>query len=215
LVFEALREALELVPRWLLVLLVFIGGAIEATPVLGILVPANTFVFLIGIQWATLGWWPMDLMAAYFVGSFLGDVAYFSAGRHFGLSFMERWPGLLKLSPDRRQALEKLFDAHGGKTVLLARFQPVTRNFAPYIAGAARLSAARFLTVSILGSAFTAVMVVLGGYLTGLGLGAVVNAIGRTATIAGGAFVVVVIAFLWWRNRSKKRAAAVEATQDS
>jgi len=207
--WDSIGAALDAVPLWILVALVLIAGAIEATPILGIIIPANSLVFIVGLHWANLGRWPVDLVLAYALGSYIGDIVFFAAGRHFGLAFMEKWPGMLRLSPERRAALEKLVDVHGGKAVIIARFQPVTRSFAPYVAGAARLSAPRFLSAAAIASVGMALVVVSSGFLTGLGLAAVGKAIGWGASAVVAAVVLVLLGIVWLKRRQKKEPTNV------
>jgi len=198
---DALRAALEGIPLWILIAVAFLAGAIEAMPVIGMIIPANSVVFLLALHWATLDRKPVGLVLGYAAGSFLGDIVVYLAGRRYGLQFMERWPGLLRLSPERRVALEGLFDAHGVKTVLIARLQPVTRSFAPYVAGASRLSPVRFLAAAAAASFAMALVVVLGGYLTGIGLEAVGKALGWVMGVTVAAVLALALLYFWLSHK--------------
>lgn len=202
--WDSIQSTLELVPLWVLIGLVLVAGAIEATPFLGIIIPANTLVFLVGLHWANIHRWPVDLVLAYTLGSYIGDIVFFAAGRAFGLGFMERWPGVLRLTPQRRAALEKLMDVHGGKAVIMARCQPGTRSFAPYVAGAAHLAGPRFLLASAVASVGMAIVVVASGYLTGIGLAVVGKAIGWGVSLGVVAVVLAILAVAWFRRRGKR-----------
>ncbi|HUR61222.1 MAG TPA: glycosyltransferase family 39 protein [Candidatus Thermoplasmatota archaeon] len=191
------------VPEWVVLLTVVLAGLVEATPFLGILVPAHTAVFLIAFQWATVERDPTTLILACTVGGTFGDLVFFFLGRRFGLSFMERWPRLIRLDPDRRAKLEALFDTHGFKTILLARTQPVTRSFAPYAAGAARLSVFRFAPAVVLGSFLVSAVVVASGFLTGLGFRTLGKAVGESLVVAVVALLLLVALHVWLTRRLK------------
>jgi membrane protein DedA with SNARE-associated domain/4-amino-4-deoxy-L-arabinose transferase-like glycosyltransferase len=184
------------IPAPVLLAIVFLGGLIEATPFLGILVPAHTAVFAIAYQYGLLGRpaWPLVLACA--LGGALGDLVFYVLGRRWGITFMERFPAFLRLGPERRARLEALFDAHGMKTIVIARTQPVTRSFAPYVAGAARLSALRFLPAAGLGSLIVAVLVVAAGYVTGLGQAWLGQVLEGSLTVAVVAIAVLLVLYL-------------------
>ncbi|HUR63579.1 MAG TPA: glycosyltransferase family 39 protein [Candidatus Thermoplasmatota archaeon] len=199
----ALSHWAAAVPAWVVLLTVLLAGLVEATPFLGILVPAHTVVFLVAFQWATLGRNPVDLLVACTVGGAFGDVVFYLLGRRYGLAFMERWPRWVRLDPERRARLETLFSAHGMKTVLLARTQPVTRSFAPYAAGAARLPAIRFLPATLLGSLAIAGAVIASGYLTGLGFRTLGKAVGESLVLAAAIVLLLLLAYFWLTRKLK------------
>jgi membrane-associated protein len=69
-----------------------------------------------------------------------------------------------------RQALERtqsFYARHGGKAVVIARFVPIIRTFAPFVAGVGRMSYGRFLAFSATGALFWVGLLVSGGYLFG------------------------------------------------
>ncbi|HEX2065180.1 MAG TPA: DedA family protein, partial [Candidatus Thermoplasmatota archaeon] len=199
----ALSDWAAALPPWLVLLGVLLAGLVEATPFLGMLVPAHTAVFLVALQWATASRDPVPLLIACTVGGALGDLVFYLLGRRYGLRFMERWPKWVRLGPERRAALEGLFQAHGMKAIVVARTQPVTRSFAPYVAGAARLSPARFLPATLLGSFAVSAAVVGGGYLAGLGFRTLGKAIGTTFVVGIAILVVLVLASVWLTRRLK------------
>jgi undecaprenyl-diphosphatase len=181
------------VPPWVVLLVVFVAGMVEATPFLGILVPAHSAVLAIAYLWGTYARDPVGLALACAVGGALGDILFYALGRRYGLAFMERWPRWARIDSGRRAKLEGLFRAHGMKTILLARSQPVTRSLAPYAAGATRLSALRFLPATTLGSFLVAISIVAGGYLVGRGRDLLGHLIGETLVIL---VTLVIIALL-------------------
>jgi membrane-associated protein len=69
--------------------------------------------------------------------------------------------------PSRVEKAKKFFEKHGAKTIVLARFVPIVRTFAPMVVGATEMPYARFLTFSLLGSALWITSMVLAGYFLG------------------------------------------------
>lgn len=183
--------------------LVLLAGLVEATPFLGILVPAHTAVFLAAFQWATQDRDPTQLVAACTLGGAIGDALFYLLGWRYGLRFMERWPRWVRLSPEGRARLETLFQAHGMKAIVIARTQPVTRSFAPYAAGAARLAPARFLPATLAGSLIVSLVVVASGYLTGLGFRTLGKVVGEGLVVTVAVLVVLLLAYFWLTRKLK------------
>ena len=62
---------------------------------------------------------------------------------------------------------QAFYEQHGSKTVILARFVPIIRTFAPFVAGIGRMNYARFLTFSVIGAIFWVLICLTGGYFLG------------------------------------------------
>ena len=105
------------------------------------------------------------LMLAVTLGACLGNTVGFHTGRWLGNKIYDgsiRWINAEKLSKT-----QIFYERHGGKTIVLARFVPIVRAFAPLVAGAARMSMARFELYSGLGALIWAVSLIGVGYLFG------------------------------------------------
>jgi membrane-associated protein len=124
--------------------LLFVGGAAAASGI-------------IEIQW---------LLVAIILGAVLGDTMNYWIGNYLGLHFFrERFPTLVKKEYiDRTYAF---YENYGGATIFVARFVPVVRTFAPFLAGVGSMEYHRFLFYNILGGISWAVALVLGGYFFG------------------------------------------------
>jgi membrane-associated protein len=124
--------------------LLFVGGAAAASGILE-------------IQW---------LLLAIILGAVLGDTVNYWIGNYVGLHlFLERFPMLVKKEYiDRTYAF---YERYGGATIFVARFVPVVRTFAPFLAGVGSMEYRRFLFYNILGGVAWAVVVVVGGYYFG------------------------------------------------
>ncbi|QNM96099.1 DedA family protein [Chitinimonas koreensis] len=128
--------------------------------------PGDTLLFVAGAVAATGGMDPWLLSACLFSAAVLGDSTNYLIGRAAGHR--------LFANPDsklfRREHLDRthaFYERHGGKTVAMARFVPVVRTFAPFVAGMAQMPYLRFLGFSVLGTlAWVGILVPL-GYLFG------------------------------------------------
>jgi len=85
------------------------------------------------------------------VAALLGDLTNYSVGRFVARKFMltEKIPFIRQEHLDRTT---RFFERHGGKTIVFARFLPILRTYAPFVAGAAQMSAKRYGTFCLLGA---------------------------------------------------------------
>lgn len=106
------------------------------------------------------------LIALCILGAILGDSVGFAFGHKTGpMLFKKEDSRFLKKSHiDKAKAF---YDKHGGKTIVLARFMPFIRTFAPIVAGAAQMKYPTFLTFNVLGGAFWGAVMPLLGYTLG------------------------------------------------
>ncbi len=98
-----------------------------------------------------------------------GNTVNYMIGRAIGPRVFNSHIPFLERFLDRR-ALQKthdFYEKHGGKTIVLARFIPVVRTFAPFVAGVGRMAYGRFQTYNVLGGLCWVTLFVWGGYLFG------------------------------------------------
>ncbi len=143
----------------ILFLIVFCETGLVVTPFL----PGDSLLFAAGaISSVTGALDPVVLFILFFVAAVAGDSLNYEIGRTFRKRF--NFPFV---NEKRIQETERFFDRHGGKTIVIARFMPVIRTFAPFVAGAAKLRYRYFLTYNLVG-AFLWVCIVFGlGYFCG------------------------------------------------
>jgi membrane-associated protein len=112
---------------------------------------------LLSIEW---------LLIAIIAGAVLGDTLNYWIGNYLGLHlFLERFPNLVKKEYiDRTYGF---YEKYGGATIFVARFVPVVRSFAPFLAGVGSMRYHRFLFYNILGGTAWALALVLGGFYFG------------------------------------------------
>jgi len=114
------------------------------------------------------------VLLAFFLGSVIGDSTGYWTRRAMGKTLFNRESSFL-FKPSRVEKARHFFEKYGVKTVILARFVPIVRTFAPLVVGATGMPYAKFLTFSIIGGALWISSMVLGGYFLG---GVIENALG-------------------------------------
>lgn len=127
--------------------------------------PGDSLLFASGALWASAAM-PVELLGVTLVCAALtGDNCNYWIGRLFGRGIASRGGRFLN-----RRALERthaFYDRHGGKTVVIARFVPLVRTFAPFVAGIGRMAYLRFLVFSVLGALLWVGLLVTAGYFFG------------------------------------------------
>jgi len=106
------------------------------------------------------------VLLAFFLGSVIGDSTGYWTGRTMGKRLFNRENSFI-FKPVRVEKARAFSQKHGAKTIILARFVPIVRTFAPLVIGATEMPYAKFLTFSILGGALWIFSMVLGGYFLG------------------------------------------------
>jgi membrane-associated protein len=114
------------------------------------------------------------VLIAFFLGSAIGDSTGYWTGRVMGKTLFNREDSFI-FKPSRVEKAHAFFEKYGPKTVILARFVPIVRTFAPIVIGAAEMPYSKFLTYSILGGLLWINSMVLAGYFLG---GVIENALG-------------------------------------
>lgn len=140
--------------------------------------PGDSLLFAAGALTASLGAFNIfllwGLMAA---AAFLGDTVNYWIGHTFGskafdpdyrlkvFSYELRVSKILK--PEYLEKAQGFYDKHGGKAIILARFVPIVRTFAPFVAGVGKMSYGRFISFNLIGGIAWVTAFVWGGYLFG------------------------------------------------
>jgi len=128
--------------------------------------PGDSLLFVCGAAAASgimdLKW----LVPAVVVGAVLGDTVNYWIGNYIGIHvFLERFPSLVKKEYiDRTYGF---YEKYGGAAIFFARFIPIVRTFAPFLAGIGSMNYRRFLLYNVLGACAWTLFVVLGGYFFG------------------------------------------------
>ena len=145
----------------ILFLIVFCETGLVVTPLL----PGDSLLFAAG-SFAALGSFSLvPLMLLLMAAAILGDTVNYWIGARIGERAFSGKVRFLKQAHLVRT--QEFYQRHGGKTILLARFVPIVRTFAPFVAGIGRMSYPRFLFYNVAGALLWIVSLVVGGYLFG------------------------------------------------
>lgn len=106
------------------------------------------------------------VLTAFFLGSVIGDSTGYWTGRLMGKTLFNREKSFI-FKPSRVQKAKDFFDKHGAKTIILARFVPIVRTFAPMTIGATGMPYVKFFLFSVLGGFLWIMSMVLAGYFLG------------------------------------------------
>ncbi len=146
----------------MLFLIVFCETGLVVTPFL----PGDSLLFAVG-SLVAIGAMQAEIVAPLLVAAALcGDNVNYWIGRYLGPRVFQKENSLL-LNKDYLERTHKFYEKHGRKTVVIARFLPIIRTFAPFVAGIGRMNYRLFLTFSVLGAALWVSLFVGGGYYFG------------------------------------------------
>jgi membrane-associated protein len=106
------------------------------------------------------------LLVLLFIAAVLGDAAGYYSGRKVGPAIFNR-PRSRFFNPKHLRKAHEFYEKHGGKTIIIARFVPIVRTFAPIVAGAAEMSYRQFATYNIIGGLAWVVGMLSAGYFLG------------------------------------------------
>ena len=162
-----LVEMLQQYGVWIyaiLFLIVFSETGLVVTPFL----PGDSLLFAVGALAAidSSGTLSAPLVAGVLiVAAILGNSCNYAIGRAIGPPAFSGKYRLLKMEYLRQT--QAFFDKHGGKTIVLSRFLPILRTFAPFVAGVGRMPYSRFQLFNVAGAVCWVVLFITGGYLFG------------------------------------------------
>ena len=131
----------------ILFLVIFCETGLVVTPFL----PGDSLLFVAGTLAAVGSLYVHDLFLALAAASFLGDNTNYWIGRYAGPRVFSRKSSRL-FNPGHLARTQRFYDQYGAKTIFFARFIPIVRTFAPFVAGIGRMHYARFLFYSFSGS---------------------------------------------------------------
>ncbi len=160
-----LGELLQQYGTWiyaLLFLIIFCETGLVVTPFL----PGDSLLFVAGTLWAAAGMEPAALAATLVVAAISGDNTNYWIGRFLGPRVF-RWENSRIFNRRALEYTQEFYRRHGGKTVVLARWLPLVRTFAPFVAGIGRMAYARFLVFSVCGGVLWVAALVYAGYFFG------------------------------------------------
>lgn len=146
----------------ILFLIVFCETGLVVTPFL----PGDSLLFVAGAVAAAGGMNVHLLVLLLIIAAILGDAVNYSVGRYIGPRVFShgesRW-----LNPKHLQRAHEFYEHHGGKTIIIARFVPIIRTYAPFVAGAASMTYSKFALYNVSGAILWVVSLAYLGYFFG------------------------------------------------
>ncbi|HEX8747262.1 MAG TPA: VTT domain-containing protein [Pyrinomonadaceae bacterium] len=106
------------------------------------------------------------LLILLFIAAVVGDAVGYYSGLKMGPRLFRREKSLL-FNPKHLQKAQGFYDKYGGKTIIIARFVPIVRTFAPIVAGAANMPYRKFVAFNIVGGFLWVFSMILSGYFLG------------------------------------------------
>lgn len=196
---EYLQEIILNYGAWtygILFVVIFVETGLVVMPFL----PGDSLLFAAG-TFAALGsfnvWGLIGLLA---VAAVVGDAVNYSIGHYLG----ERAYSIKWIKKEYLEKTHAFFEKHGGKAIFLARFVPIVRTFAPFVAGIGRMSYGYFATYNIVGGISWVLLFTLLGYF-----------FGNIPFVKKNFELVIIVIILvsvvpmfveWWKHRSDKKS---------
>lgn len=143
-------------------LIIFLETGVVVTPFL----PGDSLLFALGAFAAkgSFDFWIMSILLI--IAAIIGDSVNYSIGRYFGKKFLE----LEKIPLIKKAHIEKahsFYEKHGPKTIILARFIPIVRTFAPFVAGIGEMNYSKFMSYNVIGAILWVMSFMTLGYVFG------------------------------------------------
>jgi len=154
--------------------LVRVGGLTAMTAIIfaetglmiGFFLPGDSLLVTAGVFAATgqLNIWAVNGLLI--VAAIAGDTVGYWFGRRVGTALFKR-PKSLLFNPDHLRRAHDFYEKHGGKTIIIARFMPIIRTFAPIVAGMGEMQYRRFLSFNVFGGLLWVISMTGIGYFLG------------------------------------------------
>jgi|SRR5690606_25448865 len=141
-----------------LFVIVFCETGLVFTPFL----PGDSLLFAAGAVSAAGSLDPWVVGLTVFVAAVLGDATNYAIGKHGGIWLSQRFPNVVK--PAHIEKTHAFYEKYGAKALVIARFVPIVRTFAPFVAGVGRMTFSTFSKFNVFGALLWVVLLVPAGY---------------------------------------------------
>lgn len=146
----------------ILFIIIFCETGLVITPIL----PGDSLLFAIGALSATGALDPLVLVVLLSIAAIGGDTVNYWIGHKIGPRVFQKESSLL-LNKKHLERTHEFYEKYGGKTILLARFIPIVRTFAPFVAGIGSMTYPRFIVYNVVGGIVWITVFVYAGYFFG------------------------------------------------
>lgn len=147
----------------LLFLVIFVETGFIVMPLL----PGDSLLFAVGLLAATTGQLDIAIVIPLLIlAALLGDNVNYFVGRRFS-DFIKSRDKILFLKREYITQTEEFYVKHGPKAVIIARFMPIIRTIAPFVAGAASMKYSRYILFCLIGAVLWVTSITMVGYLLG------------------------------------------------
>jgi membrane-associated protein len=147
----------------ILFLVVFVETGLVVMPFL----PGDSMLFAIGVIAATTGKIALEIIIPLLIlAALLGDNLNYFVGKRFG-NYVKSKEKFLFLKKEYIENTEAFFEKNGSQSIIMARFVPIVRTLAPFVAGTAQMPYSKYIKNCILGACIWVISITLIGYLLG------------------------------------------------
>jgi len=204
-----LAEVIQAYGTWtyaLLFTIVFLETGLVVTPIL----PGDSLLFAAG-SFAALGALDVSLLFVLLsVAAILGDTVNYAIGHFLGPKVFH-YERSRFFNPDHLRKTHRFYERYGGKTIIIARFVPIVRTFAPFVAGIGAMTYWRFLAYNVAGGILWVAVCLSAGYFFGN-----LPIVKKNFSLAIVAIVLLsvmpaVVEYVRHRRETKRAAAAAAA----
>ena len=156
----------ETLSYFLICLILFCETGLVVTPFL----PGDSLLFAVGATIAKIGILRLEIMIPLMlIAVILGDNVNYFVGNRIGKRLFETNNAILKklLKPEYLKKTEDFYAKYGGRTVIMARFVPIVRTFAPFVAGIGAMNFRKYIGYCVAGALLWVLSMTLAGYFLG------------------------------------------------
>jgi len=166
----------------------------ESGLLIGVLLPGGDTTLLLAGSFAATGRLPLiPLLAVIVSAAIIGDNVGYEIGKRTGKRIFRKKESFM-FDPEHLLRAEKFYNKHGGKTIILARFVPIVRTFAPLVAGVGNMPHKRFFLFNVVGAMVWGIGVTMAGYVLASLVGERVEDLEKYLLMAVGITTIAVFA---------------------
>ncbi len=163
---------------------ILLAAALEATPLLGLFIPGMVIVvaggFMVKLGILDIG----DAIVVAAIGAIVGDLIGYILGKKYGEFFLTRYGKYFFFRKEQFEKTKKLMHHHTGKSLIIGRFNSLTRSFAPFVAGSTHTRFGKFLLFNVIGGIAWAIAFIMIGFVFGQSYEVASKYIGGFVTVA-------------------------------